>query len=91
MTDRANKNYKDYYETIEAIDHGAFGIVHKGKEKGKDELRAIKIISLQRVTENLINQYNGEDLKKHLDLALKGYISEFEIMKLFSNCENSVI
>ena len=75
MSERANKNYEDYYETIKAIDHGAFGMVHKGKEKGKDELRAIKVISLQRVTESLIIQYDGEDLKKHLDLCIKGFIS----------------
>ena len=90
MTERANKNYEDYYETIKAIGSGAFGTVCKGKEKGKNELRAIKVIDLQRITENLINQYGGEDLKEHFDLCLKGFISEFEIMKLFSNCENSV-
>ena len=57
MTERANKNYENYYETIKVIGSGAFGIVYKGKEKGKDELRAIKVIDLQKITENLINQY----------------------------------
>ena len=90
MTERANKNYEEYYEVIKAIGSGALGIVYEGKEKGKDELKAIKVIDLERVTESLINQYSGEDLKKHLDLCLKGFISEFEIMKLCSNCENSV-
>ena len=90
MTERASKNYEEYYETIKFIDNGAFGTVYKGKEKGKDELRAIKGISLQKIKENLINQYGGEDLKEHFDLCVKGFISEFEIMKLCSNCDYSV-
>ena len=90
MSERANKNYEDYYDMMKVIGSGAYGTVLKGKEKGKDELRAIKVIDLERVAANLINQYDDEDLKKHLDSTLKGYISEFEIMKLFSNCENSV-
>ena len=90
MTERASKNYEEYYETIKVIDNGTFGIVYKGKEKGKDELRAIKVINLQKISENLISQYGVEDLKKHFDSSVKGFISEFEIMKLCSNCDNSV-
>ena len=90
MSERANKNYKDYYETIEAIGSGAFGTVYKGKEKGKDELRAIKVIDLERVNVYLTNQYSGEDIKEHSNLCLNGFISEFEIMKLCSKCDNSV-
>ena len=88
--ERENEYYEDYYEKMENIGNGAFGTVYKGKEKRKGELRAIKVIDLQGLKANLKNQYSGEDLKKHLDLILKGFISEFEIMKLFSNFENSV-
>ena len=88
--ERANKYYEEYYEKMETIGNGTFGTVYKGKEKEKDELRAIKVIDLQGVKASLTNQYSGEDLIEHLDLCLKGFISEFEIMKLFSNCENSV-
>ena len=63
--ERANKNYEDYYEKMEPIGNGAFGTVYKGIEKGKGELRAIKVIDLQGVKTNLTNQYSGEDLRNH--------------------------
>jgi len=44
MEERAKKNHEEYYEMIKVIDYGAFGIVYKGKEREKDELRAIKVI-----------------------------------------------
>ena len=43
MTERASQNYKDYYEIIKGIS-GGFGTIYKGREKNKDELRAIKVM-----------------------------------------------
>ena len=48
MDERTKKSYKEYYEVLNPIERGAFEIVYKGKEKGKDELRAIKVIDLQQ-------------------------------------------
>ena len=90
MAERAKNNYEEYYEDLKAIGNGAFGIVYKGKEKGKDELRAIKVINLQKIKENLINEY-GTELKKQLELCINGFMTEFENMKICSlNNENSV-
>ena len=91
MEERAKKNHEENYEMIKVIDYGAFGIVYKGKEREKDELRAIKVIDLQKITDNLINQYGDENLKEHLELCINGFKTEFENMKLCSeSCENSV-
>ena len=49
---RSNKDYKDYYEIGEGIGSGGFGIVYKGKEKKTNELRAIKVIDLNKIREN---------------------------------------
>ena len=92
MAERAKNNYEEYYEDLKGIGNGAFGIVYKGKEKGKDELRAIKIINLQKIKENLMNEY-GTELKKQLELCIKGFMTEFENMKICIcslNNENSV-
>ena len=90
MDERTKKNYKEYYEVLNPIERGAFEIVYKGKEKGKDELRAIKVINLQKIKENLMNEY-GTELKKQLELCINGFMTEFENMKICSlNNENSV-
>ena len=90
MAEKAKNNYEEYYEDLKGIGNGAFGIVYKGKEKGKDELRAIKVINLQKIKENLMNEY-GTELKKQLELCIKGFMTEFENMKICSlNNENSV-
>ena len=90
MAEKAKNNYEEYYEDLKGIGNGAFRIVYKGKEKGKDELRAIKVINLQKIKENLINEY-GTELKKQLELCINGFMTEFENMKICSlNNENSV-
>ena len=37
MDERAKKNYKEYYEDLDLIGSGGFGVVFKGKEKGKEK------------------------------------------------------
>ena len=64
MDERPNKNYKDYYELIEGIDSGGYGTVYKGREKEKNEIRAIKVMNLNRIRENLINEIDEKDDKK---------------------------
>ena len=92
MAEKAKNNYKEYYELLDGIGNGAFGIVYKGKEKGKDELRAIKVIDLQKIKENLINElYTDTDLKEQIESSIKGFKAVYEIMKICSlNNENSV-
>ena len=92
MDERTKKSYKEYYEVLNPIERGAFEIVYKGKEKGKDELRAIKVIDLQKIKENLINElYTDTDLKEQIESSIKGFKAVYEIMKICSlNNENSV-
>ena len=64
MTESSNKNYEDYYEIIKRIGNGGFGTIFKGREKNKGELRAIKVMNLNRIRENLINEIDEKDDKK---------------------------
>ena len=64
MTERINKNYNDYYDIIGGIDSGGYGTVYKGREKEKNEIRAIKVMNLNRIRENLINEIDEKDDKK---------------------------
>ena len=54
MNENLNKNYKDYYEIIDVIDSGGFGTVYKGRDMKKNELRAIKVINLNKIRDHLI-------------------------------------
>ena len=80
MVDRAKENYEKYYELSNGIGNGEFGIVYKGKDKSKEESREIKVIDLQKIAGNLINEYDGEDLKKHLELCFNGFITEMDML-----------
>ena len=96
MAERAKKNYREYYKDLNLIGFGGFGVVFKGKEKGKkknkDELRAIKVIDLKKIREKLINENEtNTDIEEQLELYINGFKTEFENMKICSlNNENSV-
>jgi len=85
MSDRTKKNYKEYYEIIEIIDIDAYGYVYKGRDKITKELRAIKAIPLEKIQENLLCQYEMEEIEEHLNLCINGFIEEFNNMKICSN------
>ena len=90
--DRTKEDYKKYYDQLNYITHGAYGEIFKGKEKGKEELKAIKVINLNNLKEKLKSEHEDkESLLNHLNICREGYINEFEIMKTCSkNNINSV-
>ena len=82
MTERSNQNYEDYYEIIKVIGSGGFATIYKGREKNKDELRAIKVMDLNKIREYLINEIDEKDeIEEKLKPYINGFIKEFEIMK----------
>ena len=91
MSDRTKKNYEDYYEIIKLIDSGAYGYVYKGREKETKELRAIKVISLGKIEDNLLSQYEANELEKQLNLCINGFIEEYNNMKICSNNNNNSV
>ena len=57
---RSGKDYKKYYNILDMIGNGAFGCVFKGKEIKTNELRAIKVIKLDKIKENIIINENND-------------------------------
>ena len=91
MSDRTKKNYKEYYEIIEVIGSVAYGLVYKGRDKITKELRAIKVISLEKLQENLSYQYKANEIEEKLNLYIDEFIEVFNNMKICSNNnDNSV-
>ena len=91
MTERIKQSYKEYYEPIEIIGTGGFGCVYKGRNKETKELRAIKVIDLDKIEENLSSQYEREEIEEQLKLCIEGFKEEFEIMKICSNNNNNSV
>ena len=85
MEERIKQSYKEYYEPIEIIGTGGYGYIYKGRDKKTKELRAIKIIDIEKIEENLSSQYEKEEIKEQLNLCIEGFIEEFEVMKICSN------
>ena len=91
MNERIKKNYKEYYEIIEVIGIGGYGCVYKGRDKNTKEMRAIKVISIEKITENLTFKYEIEEIEDQLKKCIEGFIEEYKIMEICSkNNENSV-
>jgi len=61
MAERSNKNYNDYYDIIGGIDSGGYGTVYKGREKKTNEIRAIKVMNLNKIREDIINEIDEND------------------------------
>ena len=53
MAERIKQSYKEYYEPIEIIGTGGFGYVYKGRDKKTKELRAIKVMDIEKIEKNL--------------------------------------
>ena len=95
MNERIKKNYKEYYEIIEVIGIGGYGCVYKGRDKNTKEMRAIKVISIEKIRgnltfkyeieENLLYEYEASEIEKQKNLFINGFIEEFNNMKICSN------
>ena len=89
--DRTKQSYEEYYEIIKVIGIGGYGYVCKGRDKKTKELRAIKVMNIDKIKENLSSKYKMEEIKEQLKLCIEGFKEEFEIMKICSNNnDNSV-
>ena len=90
MDERKKDDYKKYYDIIETIGKGAYGFVYKGKAKLTNELRAIKVIDLDIIKQNLLEEYEVKEIKTHLQLWIDKFKNEYENMKKCSKSHNSV-
>jgi serine/threonine protein kinase len=71
---------------LNIIGQGAYGNVYKGEEKKETkELRAIKIIDLNRMRENLLNSFELNEIEEQIQSYINGFIKEYEIMYICSN------
>ena len=71
MSERSKQNYENFYEKIDVIGTGTYGCVYKGSEKKTKKLRAIKIIDIEKIKENLLYQYEIKEIKEQLKLCLE--------------------
>ena len=91
MAERIKKSYKEYYELIEIIGTGGYGYVYKGRDKKTKELRAIKVMDIEKIEENLSSEYEREEIEEHLKLCIEGFKEEYENMKICSNNNNNSV
>ena len=63
-------------------------MVYKAKEKNSGQLRAIKVIDLDEIRINLMDEYEGEELENQIKFHVDGFITEYNNMKKCS--ENNI-
>jgi len=81
---RINEDYKKYYEILTTIGQGAYGNVYKGKEKETNQLRAIKIMDLNKMRENLLNFFELNEIEEKIQSYINGFINEYDNMNICS-------
>ena len=84
----SNNDITKYYRNLEEIGSGVFTTVYKGRKIKTNELRAIKVIKLNKLKDSIF-AYGYENPEKKLEEYIDGYINECENMKICSNI-NSV-
>ena len=91
MFEKKNENYKNYYILGENIYKGIHSTIFKGKEKNTNEPRAIKIINLNIIKDEILKKCNSLDIDKVIKDYINILILKFENIKECSNNEiNSV-
>ena len=66
MEERIKQDYRKYYDILEILGYGAYGVVYKGKEKKTYKYRAIKVIEYEKIIENLLYEYDSKQVKDQL-------------------------
>ena len=90
---KENRDFRNYYRIIDKIGSGSLGEVYKVKHILSNEIRAIKIIDIQKIFDEFINENfrepSEEEMKKYKANMLKG----IKIMKLIQdkNKDNTVL
>ena len=85
MAERIKQDYENYYDIIGLIGNGAYGFVYKVKDKETNELKAIKIMDLNKIRTNFMNIYEEEEIEEQIKLCIDGFITEYNNMKICSN------
>ena len=91
MNDREKDDYKNYFIVGENIYKGIFSTIFKGIDKTTNESRAIKIIDLNLIKDEILKKRNSSDIDKILKSYIDILIMKFENLKECSkNNINSV-
>ena len=85
MNERTKEDFRKFYDILDIIGHGGYGYVYKGIEKKTKEIRAIKVIDLRKIKDNLLSQFETEDFEDQLHKIINGLINEYENMKICAN------
>jgi len=91
MSNRTKENFEKYYEIIKVIGIGGYGCVYRGRDKKTKELRSIKVISKEKMEDNLLSQYEANEIEEQLNLCINGFIEEYNNMKICSNNNNNSV
>ena len=79
MEPRIKQDYRKYYDILGILGYGTFGYVFKAKVKNTNEFRAIKVMEYEKITENLLLEYNSEEIKEQLKKYTETFIKEIII------------
>ena len=80
-----NEDYHKYYDIIDRIGTGSFGVVYKAKKKDTNEERAIKVFDKENIRANIRNESFREPSEEEMKSYTDSLIHEIENMKIVQN------
>ena len=80
-----NKDFRNYYEILETIKEDCFTIVYKAKHKISKDLRAIKLIKIEKIFMENFYGYLGEKVKEEIKSYQDRILNGIKIMKLIQD------
>jgi serine/threonine protein kinase len=85
MNERTKEDFRKFYDILDIIGGGGYGYIYKGIEKKTKEKRAIKVIDLSKIKDDLLSQFETEEVKDQIHEIILNFKKEYENMKICSN------
>ena len=91
MENREKEDYKIHYLLGENIHKGIYSTIFKGIDKKSNECRAIKIININLIKDELLKKCNSSDIDKILQSYIDILIMKFKNLKECSKNNNNSV
>ena len=82
------EDYHNYYDQIQRIGEGGYGVVYKAIKKDTKEKRAIKVIDKDRIRNNYRIEYFKEISKEEMEKIINSLYNEIINMKIIEDIDN---
>ena len=79
---RYEEDFRKFYEVLGKLGEGEFGTVYKSKSKNTQELRAIKVIDINKIISDFLKENLRNPNEEEIKTLTNGLYNEIDNMKI---------